>query len=45
MGVYNPDLGTEDIVVVGEVESEKLLAQAAEIEREIRAPVAFISKA
>jgi acyl-CoA synthetase (AMP-forming)/AMP-acid ligase II len=39
MGVYNPDLGTEDIVVVGEVESEELLAQAAEIEREIRSRV------
>ena len=28
MGVYNPDLGTEDIVVVAEVESEELLANA-----------------
>ena len=39
MGVYNPDLGTEDIVVVAEVESEDLLANAAEIEREIRSRV------
>jgi acyl-CoA synthetase (AMP-forming)/AMP-acid ligase II len=36
MGVYNPDLGTEDIVVVAEVEHQDLLASAAEIEREIR---------
>jgi len=36
MGVYNPDLGTEDIVVVAEVEREELLANALEIEREIR---------
>lgn len=36
MGVYNPDLGTEDIVVVAEVERQELLASAGEIEREIR---------
>lgn len=36
MGVYNPDLGTEDIVVVAEVESKELLTNAVEIEREIR---------
>jgi acyl-CoA synthetase (AMP-forming)/AMP-acid ligase II len=36
MGVYNPDLGTEDIVVVAEVEREDLLLKASEIEREIR---------
>jgi fatty-acyl-CoA synthase len=36
MGVYNPDLGTEDIVVVAEVEREELLANAAAIETEIR---------
>ncbi|MFZ0860749.1 MAG: AMP-binding protein [Candidatus Sulfotelmatobacter sp.] len=36
MGVYNPDLGTEDIVVVAEVQREELLANAAEIEGEIR---------
>jgi acyl-CoA synthetase (AMP-forming)/AMP-acid ligase II len=35
MGVYNPDLGTEDIVVVAEVEHEKSLANAVELEREI----------
>ncbi len=27
LGVYNPDLGTEDIVVVAEVEREELLAK------------------
>ncbi len=36
MGVYNPDLGTEDIVVVAEVEREELLANVAVIEGEIR---------
>ena len=36
MGVYNPDLGTEDIVVVAEVQQEELLANAEEIERELR---------
>ena len=39
MGIYNPGLGTEDIVVVGEVEREELLADAAELEREIRGQV------
>jgi acyl-CoA synthetase (AMP-forming)/AMP-acid ligase II len=39
MGVYNPDLGTEDIVVVAEVEHEKLLANAVELEQEIRSRV------
>jgi fatty-acyl-CoA synthase len=39
MGLYNPDLGTEDIVVVAEVESEELLAQSADIEQEIRRQV------
>jgi acyl-CoA synthetase (AMP-forming)/AMP-acid ligase II len=36
MGVYNPDLGTEDVVVVAEVESERLLENADELEPEIR---------
>jgi hypothetical protein len=39
MGVYNPDLGTEDIVVVAEVEPEELLPDVAEIESEIRSLV------
>jgi acyl-CoA synthetase (AMP-forming)/AMP-acid ligase II len=39
MGVFNPDLGTEDIVVVAEVEKEEWLEQADEIEREIRSGV------
>ena len=39
MGVYNPELGTEDIVVVAEVEREELLASALEIESEIRSRV------
>jgi acyl-CoA synthetase (AMP-forming)/AMP-acid ligase II len=36
MGVYNPDLGTEDIVVVAEVASEELLAHCPAIEQEAR---------
>ena len=39
LGVFNPDLGTEDIVVVAEVEKDELLRQADEIEREIRSSV------
>jgi len=39
LGVFNPDLGTEDIVVVAEVESEELLQQSDEIEREIRSNI------
>ncbi len=36
MGLYNPDLGTEDLVIVAEVEREELLADAAALELEIR---------
>ena len=36
LGLYNPDLGTDDIFVVAEVEREDLLANAEEIEREVR---------
>ena len=39
LGVENPDLGTEDIVVVAEVERKELLAKSQEIEREIRSSV------
>ncbi len=39
MGLYNPDLGTEDIVVVAELENEPLLANAVELEKEIRGSV------
>jgi fatty-acyl-CoA synthase len=39
LGVFNPDLGTEDIIVVAEVEQEELLQRADEIEREIRSSV------
>ncbi len=39
MGVYNPDLGTEEIIIVAEVESEDLLANTVEVEREIRGQV------
>ncbi|MGA9641873.1 MAG: AMP-binding protein [Terriglobales bacterium] len=40
MGLYNPSLGTEEIVVVAEVENEALLDKAEQIEREIREQVA-----
>jgi fatty-acyl-CoA synthase len=39
MGVYNPNLGTEDVVVVAEVEREELLADAATLAQEIRSRV------
>ena len=39
LGVFNPDLGTEDLVVVAEVEREIELERAAEIEPEIRSKV------
>jgi len=35
-GLYNPDLGTEEIVLVMEVERSELLEQAAAIEADIR---------
>jgi len=38
-GLFNPELGTEDIVIVAEVEKEEELRQADNIEREIRAQV------
>jgi fatty-acyl-CoA synthase len=37
MGVYNTDLGTEDIVIVAEVEREESLTNSIEIERAIKA--------
>jgi acyl-CoA synthetase (AMP-forming)/AMP-acid ligase II len=39
LGVYNPELGTQGIAIVAEVESEEHLANAAEIEREVRSRV------
>lgn len=39
-GVYNPDLGTEDILVVAEVEKEELLKDSIEIERFLRNAIA-----
>jgi len=39
LGVYNPELGTEEIVIVAEVETEEDLERAPEIEREIRSRV------
>jgi acyl-CoA synthetase (AMP-forming)/AMP-acid ligase II len=37
MGIFDPELGTEEIVVVAELESQDLLAKSSQIEREIRA--------
>jgi fatty-acyl-CoA synthase len=39
-GLYNPDLGTEDIFVVAEVEKEEQLQGSVEIERAIRNAIA-----
>lgn len=36
MGVYNPNLGTEEVVVVAEVESEDMLENTPQLEQEIR---------
>lgn len=40
LGLYNPDLGTEEILVVAEVEREELLADAEKIEQEVRSRIA-----
>jgi acyl-CoA synthetase (AMP-forming)/AMP-acid ligase II len=39
IGVYNPSLGTEDVVIVAEVEKDELLSDAAKLEQEIRTRV------
>jgi acyl-CoA synthetase (AMP-forming)/AMP-acid ligase II len=39
-GFYNPDLGTEDILVVAEVEKEEQLQDSVEIERALRNAIA-----
>jgi acyl-CoA synthetase (AMP-forming)/AMP-acid ligase II len=39
LGVYNADLGTQDIVIVAEVEGQDDLLQAPQIEQEIRSEV------
>ncbi len=39
LGLFNPNLGTQDLVVVAEVERSELLVNSAQIEREIRARV------
>lgn len=36
LGCYNAELGTEDIVIIAEVETEELLADSAAIERSIK---------
>ena len=39
LGVYNPELGTEDIVIVAEVEDEELLDHSTQVEQELRTRV------
>ncbi len=39
LGIYNPDLGTEEIAVVAEVEARSLLAHSPQIESEIRSSI------
>lgn len=39
VGLYNPELGTEDIVVVAELNDENLLARTGELESEIRSQI------
>jgi fatty-acyl-CoA synthase len=39
LGCYNPDLGTEDVVVVAEVERQEILVNSETIEHEIRTRV------
>jgi acyl-CoA synthetase (AMP-forming)/AMP-acid ligase II len=39
VGLFNPDLGTEEIVLVAEVEREESLEKSVQTEREIRARV------
>jgi acyl-CoA synthetase (AMP-forming)/AMP-acid ligase II len=39
IGIYNPSLGTEDIVIVAEVETEELLKNTAQLEQELRSSV------
>ncbi len=39
MGIYNPSLGTEDVVVVAEVEKADQLSDAVQLEQEIRSRV------
>ena len=39
LGIYNPELGTEEIAVVAEVESSDLLAGSSQIEAELRSRI------
>jgi fatty-acyl-CoA synthase len=39
LGLFNPGLGTEELVVVAEVEQQEVLEKSAQIERELRAKV------
>jgi fatty-acyl-CoA synthase len=39
MGVYNPDVGTQEIVVVAEVERAELLHESAALEQQIRSSI------
>jgi acyl-CoA synthetase (AMP-forming)/AMP-acid ligase II len=39
LGLFNPDLGTQDLVVVAEVERQELLETSVQIERQLRARI------
>jgi fatty-acyl-CoA synthase len=39
LGLFNPDLGTEELVIVAEVEQQEALEKSTQIERELRAKV------
>ena len=39
LGIFDPEVGTESIVVIAEVEKEAMLSSSGEIEREIRASI------
>ncbi len=38
-GMYNPDLGTQEVIVVAETETEEELKNASEIERDLRSVI------
>ncbi|MFL6304503.1 MAG: AMP-binding protein [Candidatus Sulfotelmatobacter sp.] len=42
IGIYNPEIGTEDIVVVAEVDKLEMLAQTSEIEQQIRSSIVAV---
>jgi acyl-CoA synthetase (AMP-forming)/AMP-acid ligase II len=39
LGIYNPDLGTEEIAIVAEVQTDELLSQSSKIESDLRSSI------